>query len=109
MKKTILILFALFAFTAMADSVFTTMPDTIITSINDHTDSIVMAASDSVTSVVQDVGSKQGLGWKIIAGVLIGVELFLRVIPTKNGATLLGLVSWLHKLIPNNIKKEKKD
>lgn len=110
MKKTILILFALFAFTAMADSAFTTMPDTIITSINDHTDSIVQAVSDSATVVINNTTNKAGgIWWKILSGVLVGAGIMLRIIPGNR--TLLNgiadLLLALDKKIPNNTGKTK--
>lgn len=110
MKRTILILFTLFAFTAMADSVFTTMPDTIISSINTHTDSIVQAVSDSATTVISNTtGKAGGLWWKILSGVLVGAGIVLRVIPGNR--TLLNSIAdillAIDKKIPNNTGKNK--
>lgn len=107
MKKSILILFALFSIGAMAQGI--TGHDSIVSLVNSHTDSIVQAASDTLLTTQQETTEAVGWGWKIIGGILIAAEVILRVIPTKNGATLLGIVSWLHSIIPNNVKKEKKD
>jgi hypothetical protein len=109
MKKTILILFALVSIAAMADTVFTNMPDTIISAINIHTDSVVTAAQDTLITTAQETTEAVGWGWKIIAGILIAAEVVLRLIPTKASGTLLGLVSWLHSILPNNVKKKKED
>lgn len=105
MKKTILLLFALFAFTAMAQSVITGH-DSIVSLVNDHTDSVVTAAQDTLITTAQKTTESVGFGWKLIAGILVVAEVVLRIIPSKNAATLLGLVSWLHSVIPNNIKKK---
>lgn len=98
------------AMSALGDTVSVLPQDSVVGLVNAHTDSVVAAAADSVSETVQAVGDEKGvgLGWKIIAGILIAAEVVLRVIPTKNGATLLGIVSWLHELLPNNVKKEKK-
>lgn len=112
MKKTILILFALFAFTAMAQTAFNGH-DSIVSLVNDHTDSVLSLAKDSINATVnttsESTNDNISFGWKLIGGILLVAEVVLRVIPTKNGMTILGLIEWLHSKIPNNVKKEKKD
>lgn len=101
MKKVILFAFVLFTVAAVAQ------PDSIVSLVNSHTDSVVMAASDTLLVTAHETQQTVGWGWKVIAGILVVAEVVLRVVPTKNSATLLGLVSWLHSIIPNNVRKKK--
>lgn len=109
MKKTILILFALFAFTAMAQTAFNGH-DSIVSLVNEHTDSVVQAASDSVTTVVNAVQNTSGsIWWKILSGVLVGAGIVLRLLP-GNRTLLNGIADILlaiDKKIPNNTGKNK--